>query len=86
MDKEYSTLLINEFVLPNTEAPLMVSSYDIMMMSIGTGMERTENQWRDLLQSIGLEITKIWTANMFNESIIEAKVSERGDIIGAETI
>ena len=76
MNKEYSTLLINESVFPNTQAPLMTASYDIVMMSLGAGMERTEQQWRSLLESVGLDITKIWTANVFNESVIEAKVRE----------
>ena len=42
------------------------------MMSIAAGMERTEDQWKQLLGSVGLEIEKIWTGEGETESIIEA--------------
>ena len=35
-------------------------------------MERTEDQWKQLLGSVGLEIEKIWTGEGETESIIEA--------------
>lgn len=68
----YSKILIVDFVLPNTETPLMQASLDVQMMSLGAGVERSERQWRDLLGSVGLEITGIWSQRPGMESVIEA--------------
>lgn len=75
MDKS-SRLLINEFVLPNTGASQLQSSLDIMMMSLVSGLERTEMQWRALLESIGLEVVKIWSIMPEVEAVIETKLKE----------
>lgn len=72
MAPDYSRILIVDFVLPDTETPLMQASLDIQMMSIGAGIERSESQWRDLLHSAGLEITGIWNQSPAMESVIEA--------------
>jgi hypothetical protein len=70
MDKDCSTLLINEYVLPNTGADVHPASLDLTMMSLFSGMERTENHWHRLLNSVGLDIVKIWPGK---DSVIEAK-------------
>lgn len=72
MDEEYSRIIIVDFVLPNTNTPLMQASLDIQMMSIGSGIERSERQWRALLHEAGLEITGIWNHSPAMESVIEA--------------
>jgi hypothetical protein len=72
MARDYSRILIVDFVLSDTETPLMQASLDIQMMSIGAGVERTERQWRDLLHSAGLEIAGIWNQGPGMESVIEA--------------
>ena len=41
-------------------------------MSMAAGMERTEKQRHELLNSVGLEIVRIWTKDADSESIIEA--------------
>ncbi|KAJ5935065.1 hypothetical protein N7466_004612 [Penicillium verhagenii] len=68
----YSRILIVDFVLSDTDTPLMQASLDIQMMSIGAGVERSETQWRDLLQKAGLKITGIWNESPGMESVIEA--------------
>lgn len=73
MEKEYSRLLINEFVLPDTDCDLHPALLDIMMMTLACGVERTERQWRGLLESVGLEIVKIWSSPGV-ESVIETKL------------
>jgi len=35
-------------------------------------MERTKDQWYELLESVGLEVVKIWTKDVDSESLIEA--------------
>lgn len=72
MDEEYSRIIIVDFVLPDTDTPLMQASLDIQMMSIGSGIERSEQQWRELLNEAGLEITGIWSKSPGMESVIEA--------------
>lgn len=72
MDKDYSRLFINELVLPDTGCPVFGAAMDIFMMSVHAGAERTERQWRGLLESSGLVLHKIWPAPGGGEGIIEA--------------
>jgi hypothetical protein len=72
MARDYSRIVIVDFVLSDTKTPLMQASMDIQMMSIGAGVERSERQWRDLLDSVGLEISGIWNQSPGMESVIEA--------------
>ncbi|KAI9730961.1 MAG: hypothetical protein M1818_008036 [Claussenomyces sp. TS43310] len=73
MKADYSRLLINDFVLPDTKPDLHPALLDLMMMSMCSGAERTEKQWRALLESVGLEIVKIWNKGSV-EAVIEAKL------------
>jgi hypothetical protein len=41
MDPEYSTLLIDDYVLPNTGAELRAAEMDILMWLHTSGLERT---------------------------------------------
>jgi len=70
---ETSSMLIDDWVLPDAQAPILGASEDIMMMMLLAGMERSLSQWRDLLSSIGLKIRKVWPSRGGRESIIEAK-------------
>ncbi|KAL5341090.1 S-adenosyl-L-methionine-dependent methyltransferase [Aspergillus crustosus] len=72
MDPAHSRIVIVDFVLPDTDTPLLQASLDIQMMSIGSGVERSQRQWTELLQSVGLEIRGIWSASPGMESVIEA--------------
>lgn len=68
-----SSLLIDDWVLPDVRAPLPGASEDIFMMMLLSGMERSESQWSALLESVGLEIKKIWRTDGVSEAVIEAK-------------
>ena len=72
MDKDYSVILINDYVVPETGASLRTAAMDIQMMSLSAGMERTENQWVDILNMSGLSLVRIWYSGTGSESIIEA--------------
>ncbi|CAD6590643.1 MAG: hypothetical protein ASARMPREDX12_004609 [Alectoria sarmentosa] len=72
MAKGFSKILINEMVVPLQGGDLFALQSDINMMSVAAGMERTEKQWHELLNSVGLEIVRIWTKDSDSESIIEA--------------
>ena len=76
MDKGYSKLLIYEFVLPNMGTSIQQATLDIHMMATVSGMERTEEQWRQLLDSTGLQIVQIWRASPLSEAVIEAKLKD----------
>ena len=72
MEKGYSKVLINDWVLRDTGSPLFPATMDINMMSMLSAMERTEKQWRALLGSVGLRIVEIYGQGPEMESIIEA--------------
>lgn len=74
MEPGYSKLLVNENVIPDTGAYWETTSLDLIMMQIGSG-ERTERQWRALLESAGLKVVHIWTAQRGVESLIECELA-----------
>ncbi|MCJ1397526.1 hypothetical protein MMC11_000720 [Xylographa trunciseda] len=75
MTPGYSKVLINENVIPNKDPHWMGTSLDIAMMSLMSSQERTEKNWRSLLDSVGLKVVKIWSHSPGTESLIEAELS-----------
>lgn len=74
----YSKILINEFVIPRTDAHWESTSLDIVMMATFAAKERSESRWRKLIETCGLRIVKIWTINNATESLIECEVPRKG--------
>ena len=72
MKSGYSRLLINDIVLPDKGAARFATQSDINMLALLAAMERSEAQWRQLLEQAGLKIMEIWQGNP--ESVIEAEV------------
>ena len=71
----YSRLLINEFALPDTGCPNIAASFDLTMMAVVGGMERTHTQWEGLLTSVGLVVVKYWTYEGGEvDGVIEARL------------
>lgn len=68
-----SSLLVDDWVLPDVGAPVAGGTGDLMMLMLLSGMERSESQWKDLLNSVGLEVKKIWRKDGVGEGVIEAK-------------
>lgn len=54
-----SVVLIHEIIMPETDVPSFEAMMDWHMMNIGA-LERTEEQWRLLVDGVGLEIKGIW--------------------------
>ena len=54
----YPRIVIIDQVLPNTGASTITSLMDLSMMTFA-GMERTERQWRELLEGVGLSVAII---------------------------
>ena len=71
MKPGYSKIILNELVLPDKGMSLTAAQLDITMMAVLAATERTERQWRELIDSVGLRIEKIWTKVEEEESIIE---------------
>ena len=74
MQPGFSKLLINENVVPDVGAAWSITSMDWLMMALGAVRERTEKQWKDLLEQAGLKVTGIWTYEQGSESLIEAEI------------
>jgi hypothetical protein len=72
MKPGHSKLLIFDFILPDMGAPMWPALLDIQMMASLSGMERTETQWKMLLNSVGLEVVKFWKISDEKEGLIEA--------------
>ncbi|KAL5046572.1 hypothetical protein BDW71DRAFT_197504 [Aspergillus fruticulosus] len=75
MRRGYSKILINENVIPSTNAYWETTSLDIIMMADFASQERTEKQWRALAESVGLNIVRIWTRRRGVESLIECELA-----------
>ena len=74
MEKDYSTLLIYDYVVPETGAPIRAAAMDLQMMCLFAGVERTESQWRAILNTSGLELVFIWYSKTQSESVLEARL------------
>lgn len=68
-----SRLLIAEMVIPATGADITAGWFDMTMMTL-SGTERTEQQWRELLQATGFELTEIWTGPGVDAAIVEGRL------------
>lgn len=75
MKPGYSKLLINENVVPNTDAQWEATALDMMMLTLLSSRERTRENWTDLLTSAGLKIAHIYTARNGAESLIECELA-----------
>ncbi len=70
MKPGYSKIIVNEIVLPDKGMTLTAAQLDITMMSAMAATERTERQWRAIMDAAGLVIEKIWTKVQQEESIM----------------
>lgn len=70
----YSKLLIYDHVVPDIGAHTHATSYDLTMMALIAGQERTESEWRALLLSAGYRVAHVWRSPLAAQSIIEAEL------------
>lgn len=86
MKAGHSKLLLNESILPEKNCPSFFAAGDINMMSIIAGMKRTRKEWINLLQSVDLDVVRIWSSPYKGdeEGVIEAmlKVEKGGSFTG----
>ena len=71
MRKNYSKLLVAEFVIAAKDADPFNTALDILVMSCFGGRERTERDWRSLFERAGMKVSGIWSLPGSQESVIE---------------
>ncbi|KAK7750884.1 hypothetical protein SLS62_007147 [Diatrype stigma] len=77
MKPGYSKLLLHEMIIPEQGASTFHAMLDMTMMAFNSGMERTERQWHELLQSAGFEVLKVWLPPEEDaDGIVEAVLKE----------
>ena len=70
-----SLLLVNKNALPDTHVPLFAAQADMTMMACVSALERTQKQFKTLLEDAGFELIRVWTpqeAGLGAGSIFEA--------------
>ena len=76
MKPGYSKLFVHELIVPERGASSWVVTQDFNMMTLCATMERTEQQWRQLLLNAGLRVVGIYSAkDGVAEGLIEAETS-----------
>lgn len=86
MTPKYSKLLINEYVIPDTGAHWISTALDMLMMASFSSRERSEQNWRRILEGVGFRIIKIWTPEPGAESLIEAEVAVEAPEPGTQSL
>ena len=76
MKPGYSRLLLNEIVVPPRNAPWPITSMDQLMLVMAAVQERSEAQFAQLLKQAGFKITKVFSYELGQESLIEAELDE----------
>ncbi|EPE27465.1 S-adenosyl-L-methionine-dependent methyltransferase [Glarea lozoyensis ATCC 20868] len=74
MTPRYSRLLIHDHIAPESLAHSHTTAYDLTMMVMVAGEERSETHWRELLKSAGYQVVKIWASPLTVQGIIEAEI------------
>ncbi|KAL2883199.1 hypothetical protein SGCOL_001389 [Colletotrichum sp. CLE4] len=71
MTPGFSRLLIHDHIVETALAHPQATAFDIQMMAMVAGRERTEEQWKELVTSAGLRVVRIWKLKSAVHSIIE---------------
>lgn len=76
MQRGYSKILIEEYILPDRNASSIPCMTDLAVMVFCSGMERTRQRWTNLLESVGLRILKFWVREGDGLGVIEADLPD----------
>lgn len=74
MERGFSKLLIEDYIVPDTNAGPKEALTDMIVMVWCPGIERTRQRWIELLESVGLTITNFWLPHGYHKGIIEAEL------------
>ena len=72
MKEGYSYLVINEFIIPSTGCTRFPAQFDLLMMMALTSLERTEIEWKSLLERAGLALEGLYQPPCEGQGIIVA--------------
>lgn len=77
MEKGYSKLILWDQVVPDTRVNPIVAALDVAMMTFLAGAERSEMQWRKLIEDpeVGLKVTGVWYYSQYDQAVIEAELA-----------
>ncbi|KAE8148351.1 S-adenosyl-L-methionine-dependent methyltransferase [Aspergillus avenaceus] len=75
MERGYSKVLMEEYILPDKNARSLEGMTDIAVMVFCSGLERTRQRFTNLLESAGLKVNKFWTREGDGQGIIEAELA-----------
>ena len=71
---EQSIVLFYDFVLEDRLAQKRACFADWTMMLQNAAMERSWTQWKNLIESAGLEFVKVWKPQGGGEALVEARL------------
>ncbi|KAF3406312.1 Demethylsterigmatocystin 6-O-methyltransferase [Talaromyces pinophilus] len=74
MERGFSKLLIEDYIIPDQNARLKETLTDMIVMVWCPGIERTRQRWTELLESVGLRVIKFWLPHGYHKGIIEAEL------------
>ncbi|KAL8953358.1 MAG: hypothetical protein Q9222_000785 [Ikaeria aurantiellina] len=66
-----SVLILNEAVLPNTDVSLADATLDFTMMCAFGARERSENDWKGIVERAGLELRGVWMPPFEGNGVLE---------------
>lgn len=74
MIPEYSKIIIGNIILPDENVPLRNSSLDMVMLFLHSGSQRSESEWRELIEGAGLRLVNVWYPPGDGDGILEAEL------------
>lgn len=77
----YSRVLLNEIVLSDDHPTIAATSMDMMMLAHFAVRERTEGEWKRLLERAGLAFMNIYSYPGVAESVIEAELTDEQHVL-----
>lgn len=83
MQRGYSKLVIEEYILPDSNARPIHGMTDLAVMVFCSGVERTKQRWTNLLQSAGLHVEHMWVREGDGLGIIEATLPMKKQVNGS---
>ena len=72
----YSQLIIANIVVPEENVSLRTSGLDIAMLYLHSGSQRSESEWRQLLEGAGFNVVKVWHPPGDGDGILQAEVAQ----------
>ncbi|KAL4987814.1 S-adenosyl-L-methionine-dependent methyltransferase [Aspergillus falconensis] len=75
LKKGYSKLLVHDHVIPEVGVHSHTTAYDLNMMVSLAALERTEKQWRTLLESVGYKVMNVWRSPLAVQAVVEAELA-----------